>query len=188
MKGHGGEKMSEEELRRRLLSGLSGDNRAYHAFLQATGDLLRRYFHRRLGSLPDEVEDLVQDSLLAIHDKRQTYDPTLPVTAWLYAIARYKLADLLRRRQRREQRTDSLDKETALEPSAPEHDEMAGRDLDRLLARLPERQRMAIRHMKLEGLSVAETAQRTGMSKSAVKVGVHRGLKALSKLIQGQNA
>jgi RNA polymerase sigma-70 factor (ECF subfamily) len=109
------------------------------------------------------VEDLVQESLLAIHAKRQTYDPALPVTAWLYAIARYKLADLLRRRKRREQRTDSLDEETALEPSSPEHDEMAGRDLDRLLAQLPDSQRRPIQHMKLEGMSVAETAQCTGM-------------------------
>ena len=177
--------MSEEELRGHLLDGLSGDARAYHAFLQAIGDLLRVYFRRRLGSLPDEVEDLVQESLLAIHAKRQTYDPALPVTAWCYAIARYKLADLLRRRNRREQRTDSLGEDTAREPCAPEHDEMAGRDLDQLLAQLPARQQVAIRHMKLEGMSVAETAQRTGMSESAVKVGVHRGLKSLARLIQG---
>ena len=176
--------MSEEELRGRLLDGLSGDARAYHAFLQATGELLRPYFRRRLGSVPDEVEDLVQESLLAIHVKRQTYDPALPVTAWIYAIARYKLADLLRRRSRREQRTESLDEDSAREPCAPEHDEMAGRDLDRLLARLPERQRMAIRHMKLDGRSVAETAHCTGMSESAVKVGVHRGLKTLARLIR----
>ncbi|MCL7745454.1 sigma-70 family RNA polymerase sigma factor [Guyparkeria hydrothermalis] len=177
--------MSEEELRGRLLDGLSGDSRAYHAFLQATSDLLRRYFRRRLGSLPDEVEDLVQESLLAIHDKRQTYDPALPVTAWLYAIARYKLADLLRRRKRREQRTDSLDQAAIREPRAPEHDEMAGRDLEHLLSLLPKRQQLSIRHTKLEGLSVMETAQRTGMSESAVKVGVHRGLKTLARLIRG---
>lgn len=185
MRGHGGKAVNEHELRKRLLDGLAGDARAYRAFLQATSDLLRSYFRRRLGGLPDEVEDLVQDALLAIHDKRHTYDPDLPVTAWLYAIARYKLADLMRRRERREGRTESLDDERAREPSAPEHDETADRDLDLLLGRLPARQRQAIVHTKLEGLSVAETAQRTGMSESAVKVGVHRGLKALAKLIRG---
>ena len=180
--------MSEAELRARLLAGLSGDSRAYHAFLQVTGDLLRRYFHRRLASLPDEVEDLVQESLLAIHDKRHTYDPQLRVTAWLYAIARYKLADLMRRRERRESRTDSLDADAAREPVAADDDPMTERDLGYLLAQLPERQRLPIRHMKLEGFTVAETAQRTGMSESAVKVGVHRGLKALTRLIQGKHA
>ncbi len=188
MSWHGANKVSEHELRERLLDGLTGDGRAYRAFLQATSDLLRSYFRRRLTGLPDEVEDLVQECLLAIHNKRQTYDPDLPVTAWLYAIARYKLVDLMRRRERHERRTDSLDDEHAREPSAPEHDEMAERDVNVLLSRLPNRQRSAIVHTKIEGLSVAETARRTGMSESAVKVGVHRGLKALAKLIRGETS
>lgn len=186
MTRHGANKVSEHELRLWLLDGLAGDGRAYRAFLEATSNLLRSYFRRRLAGLPDEVEDLVQESLLAIHNKRQTYDPDLPVTAWLYAIARYKLVDLMRRRERHERRTDSLDDEHAREPSAPEHDEMAERDVNVLLRRLPDRQRSAIVHTKIEGLSVAETARRTGMSESAVKVGVHRGLKTLAKRIRGE--
>jgi len=166
---------------------MSGDARAYRDFLQAVADLLRVYFRKRLTSLPDEVEDMVQETLLAIHEKRHTYDPSLPVTAWVYAIARYKWVDLLRRRGRHERRTDSLDAEAPPTLRAPDHDPTSDLDLDSLLARLPERQRACIRHMKIEGLSVAETAQRTGQSESAVKVGVHRGLKALARFIRGES-
>ena len=63
----------------------------------------------------------------------------------------------------------------------------ARRDLAKLLADLPERQRAPIIHMKIEGLSVAETARLTGMSQSAVKVGVHRGLKALAAKIRSES-
>jgi RNA polymerase sigma-70 factor, ECF subfamily len=61
----------------------------------------------------------------------------------------------------------------------------AKKDLNTLLAGLPDRQRLPIVHVKLEGLSVVEAAQRTGMSESAIKIGVHRGLKALAARIRG---
>jgi RNA polymerase sigma-70 factor (ECF subfamily) len=133
--------------------------------------------------LPDEVEDLVQESLLAVHNQRHTYDAGQPLTAWVHAIAKYKLVDLLRRRARRDLLNDPLDDEFGLASASDNDAADASRDLGKLLARLPERQRLPIVHMKLEGLSVAETARLTGISESAVKVGVHRGLKALAAMI-----
>ena len=104
--------------------------------------------------------------------------------AWVYALARYKLVDLLRRRSRRDLRNDLLDEDSEL--LAASHGEAADarRDLSKLLSGLADRQRLPIIYMKLEGLSVAETARLTGMSESAVKVGVHRGLKALAAKIR----
>lgn len=178
----------EERLRQLLLRALVGDAAAYHGFLTALAGHLRGYFRRRLTRLPDEVEDLVQEALLAVHNQRHTYDADQPVSAWVYAIAKYKLIDLLRRRARREALTDPLDglAENAAELFSTADGEAAEarRDLTRLLARLPDRQRLPILHTKLQGLSVAETARATGMSESAVKVGVHRGLKALAALIR----
>ena len=131
---------------------------------------------------------LVQESLLAIHNQRHTYDAEQPVTAWIHAIAKYKLIDLLRRRERRDLLTDSLDDDASqFELASPANAEAASdarRDLGKLLEQLPDGQRLPIVHMKLEGLSVAETARLTGMSASAVKVGVHRGLKALAAIIR----
>jgi len=175
---------TEERLRSLLLKGLAGDAAAYHAFLKELTGHLRAFLRRRLTQHPDEVEDLVQEALLAVHNQRHTYDPGQPLTAWVHALARYKLIDLLRRRSRTEQYNEPLDEENELLAQVDDHAAEARRDLAALLDTLPDRHRLPIVHMKLEGLSVAQTAQRTGMSESAVKVGVHRGLKALAELIR----
>ena len=167
-----------------LLLGLAGDEPAYRAFLRELSAHLRAFLRKRLAGLPDEVEDLVQESLLAIHNQRHTYDAGQPLTAWVHAIAKYKLVDLLRRRAKRELLNDPLDDEFDLGSAAESEVADARRDLGKLLEQLPERQRLPIMHMKLEGLSVTETARLTGMSESAVKVGVHRGLKALAAMFR----
>ena len=165
--------------------GLAGDEPTYHAFLRELSAHLRAFLRKRLARLPDEVEDLVQESLLAVHNQRHTYNTGQPLTAWVHAIAKYKLIDLLRRRAKLDHFTDPLDDEIDFLSSADNEAADARRDLMRLLEQLPDRQRLPIIHMKLEGLSVAEAARVTGMSESAVKVGVHRGLKALAAKIRG---
>lgn len=174
----------ETQLRDLLVRGLGGDAAAYHAFLKNLGTHLRGFLRVRLARLPDDVEDLVQETLLAVHNQRHTYDPGQPLTAWIHAIARYKLVDLLRRRAGREQLNDPLDDELEVFAVSDNDADDARRDLGKLLEQLPDRQRLPIMHMKLEGLSVAEAARATGMSEAAVKVGVHRGLKALAALIR----
>lgn len=176
---------SENQLRELLVQGLDGDAAAYHRFLKALSAHLRAYFRKRLFQRPDEVEDLVQETLLAVHNQRHTYRLDLPLTAWVHAIARYKLVDLLRAHTSREALTDPLDDELELFAVSDTEADEARKDLNKLLAGLPERQRLPIVHVKLEGLSVVEAAQLTGMSESAIKVGVHRGLKALAAKIRG---
>lgn len=176
---------NEAVLRNLLIRGLSGDTHAYHAFLKAVSVYLRSFLRRRLANLPDELEDVVQDSLLAIHQQRHTYDNGQPVTAWVHAIAKYKLVDLLRRRGSREAMTDPLEDDNDLVSPMDSEAADARRDLAKLLNLLPDRQRLPIVHVKLEGLSVAEAASVTGMSESAVKIGIHRGLKALAARIKG---
>lgn len=178
---------SEDRLRDLLLRGLAGDNAAYHVFLKELSGHLRAFLRGRLSRLPDDVEDLVQETLLAVHNQRHTYDAGQPLTAWIHAIARYKLVDLLRRRAGREALNDPLDDESGIFARSDHEAADAQRDLAKLLAQLPERQRLPIVHMKLEGLSVMETARATGMSEAAVKVGVHRGLKALAVLIRSSD-
>lgn len=170
---------SEERLRDLLVRGLAGETAAYHAFLKELSAHLRAFLRTRLARMPDDVEDLVQESLLAVHNQRHTYDAGQPLTAWVHAIARYKLVDLLRRRGDRRS-TVSLDDMAELLQAGDSNAAEARRDIGKLLEQLPERQRLPIVHVKLEGLSVVEAARLTGMSISAVKVGVHRGLKALA--------
>lgn len=176
---------TEFRLRDLLLQGLRGEAPAYERFLKEMSAYLRAYFRKRLFQRPDEVEDLVQETLLAVHNQRHTYRPDQPLTAWVHAIARYKLVDLLRAHSAREALTDPLDDELELFAASDTEAADAKKDLGQLLATLPERQRLPIVHVKLEGLSVVETARLTGMSESAVKIGVHRGLKALAARIKG---
>ena len=174
----------EQALRDLLVRGLAGDAGAYRMFLAALAPRLRAFLRKRLAGLPDEVEDLVQETLLAVHNQRHTYDPAQPLTAWMHAIAKYKFVDLLRQRSRREALHDPLDDADELMAAADDEAAEARRDVAQLLARLPDRQRLPIVYVKLEGLSVAEAAARAGMSVPAVKVGIHRGLKALAAAIR----
>jgi len=177
---------AEERLHGLLADALAGDAVAYRAFLSGLGAHLRGFLRRRLERLPDDIEDLVQETLLAVHNQRHTYDPGQPLTAWVHANARYKLVDFLRRRAVREALDEPLEDDQEW-LQAPDAEAMGTRrDLAALLGRLPDRHRLPIIHMKLEGLSAAETARRTGMSESAVKVGVHRGLKALAAMIRAK--
>jgi RNA polymerase sigma-70 factor (ECF subfamily) len=176
--------LKEERLRSLLIRGLAGDAAAYHALLGELAAHLRSFLRRRLARLPEEIEDLVQELLLAIHNQRHTYDPEQPLTAWVQAIARYKLIDLLRRRSRTDLLHDPLDQEEELFAAADAGAAEARYDVAKLLQELPDRQRLPILYVKIEGGSVADTAKRTGMSESAVKVGIHRGLKALAAKIR----
>ena len=163
---------------------MAGDAPAYHAFLKELSAHLRAFLRRRLSRLPDDVEDMVQETLLAVHNHRHTYDASQPLTAWVHAIARYKMVDMFRRRTGRDALNVPLDDEMAVFAQSDTEAADARRDLGKLLERLPDGQRLPILHMKLEGLSVVEAARLTGMSESAIKVGVHRGLKALAAMIR----
>jgi len=171
---------AEAALRSLFLRGLDGDAKAYRDFLQRLSAHLRAFLGRRLFGWPDDVEDLVQECLLAMHNQRHTYQSDQPLTAWVHAIARYKMIDLLRAKSSREALQDPIDDEQGLFAASDIEASDARRDLGGLLETLPERQRLPIVHVKIEGLSVAETASLMGMSESAVKVGIHRGLKALA--------
>jgi RNA polymerase sigma-70 factor (ECF subfamily) len=181
-----GWRAKEDRLRALLLGGLAGNSAVYQVFLQELSAHLRAFLRKRLARVPDEVEDLVQESLLAVHNQRHTYDPAQPLSAWVQAIARYKLVDLLRRRAAHELLTDPLDDAGDFFSSADSAAAEARRDVYKLLDELPDRYRLPIIHTKLDGLSVQEAAKLTGMSESAVKVGVHRGLKVLAAKLRDE--
>lgn len=174
----------ESSLKPLWLRAQSGDEAAYRQALLLIASRLRGFLRRRMQSVPDEVEDLVQETLLALHLQRGTYDPALPVSAWVHAVARHKLVDLWRRRGRRESLHDTLDEVDPELLVAAADDGGARRDLAALLQTLPPAQRRAIELTKVEGLSVTEAAARTGASESAIKVQVHRGLKRLAALVR----
>ncbi|HEX2585772.1 MAG TPA: sigma-70 family RNA polymerase sigma factor [Steroidobacteraceae bacterium] len=168
---------TEAELRSLMVAALRGDGNAHCALLKRLAVKLRSFFGRRLGRDAADVEDLVQEVLIAVHTRRDTYDTERPFTAWVYAIAHYKLTDCLRRHSRRE----SIPLDETMELFTPDETEQrsAQRDVAHILSTLPEAQQQAIKLTRIEGLSTAEAAQRCGQSESLIKVNVHRGMKRL---------
>jgi RNA polymerase sigma-70 factor (ECF subfamily) len=176
---------SEVELKALMIAGLQGDPAAHRLLLTRLSGHLRAYYKgklSRIGRSASEAEDLMQEALMAIHTRRHTYDPAEPLTPWVHAIARYKLIDHLRRTQatRADVAVEEADNVIAQDDHVAAE---SAYDLTRLLGQLPDKMRRAIQSVKLEGLSVAEAASQCGMSESAVKVNVHRGLKALAVAI-----
>ena len=167
----------EAQYRDWMLAALMGDAGAYRMLLSGLTRHLRSYYARRLDA--SAAEDAVQETLIAIHTRRATYDPALPFTAWVYGIARYKLIDEYRRNKRRA--TVPLDEAGELFGHDDTEEAIAKRDVGKLLAKLPPAKRALVKDIKLDGVSVAEAAACTGLSGSAVKVTVHRAIKSLGE-------
>ena len=174
----------ELELKALMLASLDGDAVSHRTLLDLLSRRLRAYYKGKLtraGRGIAEAEDLVQEALLAIHLKRHTYDVAEPLTPWVHAIARYKLVDYLRRS--RSAMDIPLDEGIEVLAQDDSVGAESSYDVRRLLQHLPEKMRGAIECVKLEGTSVAEAALRCGISESAVKVNIHRGLQKLATLI-----
>lgn len=155
-----------------------GDPAAYRRLLSEAAVWLRPYYARRLP--PAMIDDAIQDALIAVHEKRHTYDQNRPFGAWLAAIARYKWIDALRSLENSPQ--EILEDDVAV----PGHEEAitSAWSLERLLSTLKPAQSQAIRLVKLEGFSVEEASKATGQSATLVKVNIHRGLKRLTSMLR----
>lgn len=163
-----------------MASAQRGDAEAYRRLLSEVRIWLKRYYAGRLP--PAMVEDVIQETLIAIHEKRQTYDPDRPFSAWLSVIARYKWIDALRLMKSRP--TETLEDDIPV----PDHEEAitSAWSLERLLRQIKPAQSAVIRLVKLQGLSIAEASKATGQSATLVKVNIHRGLKRLATLVRSE--
>lgn len=175
----------EARLKGLMLRGLDGDGASQGELLSTLSRHLRAYFARRLGHDAPDVEDLVQEALLAVHLKRDTYDRRQPFTPWAYGVARYKLLDHFRRSGAR--RETPLEDAGALFAAEEVSEREAQLDLERLMDGLPARQRALVRDVKLTGLSVEEASRRAGLSPGAAKVSVHRGVQAMARKVRDED-
>ncbi len=169
----------EQSLARLMVATQKGDKQSYAVLLTEVQLWLERYYSRRCP--PHQIDDLVQEVLMAVHRKRDTYDPKRAFLPWLAAIARYRWVDHLRKVYRNAE--DELEDFDAPEDSE-EESVIARLSLDRMFVHIPDKQAEVIEMVKIEGLSIKEASQRSGQSESAVKVNIHRGLKKLSALIE----
>ncbi len=173
----------EEEWASLMRAALAGDEDAYRKLLHSLTLSLRAVVRRgfsQAGAPLGDVEDVVQETLLALHLKRNTWDPEQPLGPWVRAIAKHKLIDALRRRGRRIQvPIESVIGTLAIDE---DHSGVDRQDARRLVDGLRGRQREVVRALSLEGQSISEVAKRLKMKEVAVRVALHRGLKALSAL------
>jgi RNA polymerase sigma-70 factor (ECF subfamily) len=168
----------EAELARLFKAALAGDEKAYAEFLRRAAALVRGFARRRIAQGSVDPEDVVQETLLAIHLKRHTWRDDLPVGPWLYAIARFKLIDAFRKSGRRMEVVLGDD----FDAPAPEPEDHASeREIGRALDSLAPGQRAVVSSISVDGRSISETAKVLGMTEVAVRVALHRGLAAIAK-------
>ena len=185
---------SADDLRRsvRMASAQAGDRAAYEALLRECVPLIKSIADRQ-GVPPDHGDDVVQDVLLTIHRARHTYDPARSFNGWLRIIAERRSIDVLRRvgRQRSREIHAPLAFESFADDSAAlpdsSRDAPANKRVHAALATLPKRQREAVQVLVLQDHSLAEAALLTRRSRGALKVNLHRGLKALRGMFAGKD-
>jgi len=164
-----------------MAAAQDGHGGAYRRLLNEMSEWLQRYFRRRLP--PSDVDDAVQETLLAIHRRRHTFDPQYPLGPWLAAIAKNKWVDQLRSTSRgpTEELPDDLsvgDHEAAVTSASV---------LASLLDQLRPAQAQAIMLVKVQGFSIEDASRETGLSPSAVKMNIHRGLARLTSFIENDD-
>jgi RNA polymerase sigma-70 factor, ECF subfamily len=173
----------EEEWAALMRAAIAGDAAAYRRLLDQLSHSLRAATRRgfaQFGAAMNDVEDVVQETLLAIHLKRHTWDPSQPLGPWVRAIARHKLIDALRRRGRRIE----IPIEAVIDflPAEEPRNDLDRQDAQRLIGELIGRQQTIVRSISVEGKSIRDVAENLGMNEGAVRVALHRGLKALAAI------
>lgn len=167
----------EEELADLLRASIAGDERAYAAFLENVASRVRAFARRRMALGGVDAEDVVQETLLAIHLKRHTWRQDAPVLPWIFAIARFKMIDAFRRSGRVKEVDIQAFSETLAEP---ETESASSRDIGRAIEALTPAQKAVVSSISVEGCSIADTARALDMSEGAVRVAFHRGLAAIA--------
>ncbi|MEJ2117468.1 MAG: sigma-70 family RNA polymerase sigma factor [Alphaproteobacteria bacterium] len=183
-------KKRENEWAEWMRAGLAGDATAYKRLLEALTPYLRmvlRGSSAASGLGAADIEDVVQETLLAVHLKRQTWKTSEPLTPWLRAIVRNKMVDFLRKRGRGGQVQLPIDDmlETLAAPEA--EPQLTPEDVGKTLKLVNGRQREVVRAIAVEGLSTAETAARLSMNEGAVRVALHRGLTAIATALRTED-
>jgi RNA polymerase sigma-70 factor, ECF subfamily len=164
-----------------------GDSVQYELLLREISVVLKAFVLKRIGDA-EIAEEILQEILLSIHKARHTFNPEKEFSPWMYAIARFRLIDYFRRwsRTTKKEVYDELliEKMFMNESNAQESLSVELKDA---VGELPEKQQEVIRLLKLQGLSVKETALKTGLSEGAVKVTAHRGYKVLRRKLKGMS-
>lgn len=161
-----------------MVEACSGDKRCYERLLIELGTAIERYVRARFGG-SSIVEDCVQECLLAVHQARHTYDSARPFRPWLFTIVRHRVIDVLRRRSSHEAHS-ALETATADVDGSPMEQAIAQQAFTGL--RADHKQVLVL--TKIFGLTMMEAAAQLGISEGAMKVRVHRAVRAAKRHIE----
>ncbi len=178
-----------EDIKKQFLSGLKGDRAAYQTALLLLSNRIRAYVNNKLGRFHSQcdIEDVVQNILIAIHEKRWTYDTKRELMPWVFGISKYKVLQFIRSCRRRSAVITNFEVDTnhelenTIKIDQEYFENFSKTDLNLLLSRLSKEQREAVQLTKIKGLSFSEAADQAGVSLSAMKVRVHRAMKRLEQ-------
>jgi RNA polymerase sigma-70 factor (ECF subfamily) len=167
-----------------MQEALQGNKQSYNALLTHLHPWLCAYFGKRLND--EAAYDLAQETLLSLHAKRHTYDPSKPFGPWISAVARYRLIDFVRKKKQQAETVLNDDYHGKQDSEA----ENIGhkQDVEKLMKHLTKEQAYLINLVKLQEFSIRETAERTGRSESSVKVMIHRAIKKMASMHQKEEA
>lgn len=186
-----------------MMRAQSGDQMAYRDLLlqlrsravRLSAALLRSHTREPNGRgfTQDASQDLAQEILVLIHEKRHTYRAESPFLPWFHAIVRNKTLDALRASRSGAKNTVSIDSvaETSLQSdevwsSLSNEAEIIEANLLRLIDQLPDKQKEVVKLTKLQGCTVSEVADRLKISVADVKVSTHRALQTLRSKLEEQ--
>ena len=165
-----------------MVAAQDGDAASYRRLLTEITPSIKSFLRTRFFSA-SHIDDVCQEILLGIHSARHTYNPEQPFKNWMYGIARHKMIDYMRklgRQNANEINDEELETFLADKTNNPE-EALSGKDIEKALTKLPARQRQVLLLVKVEGYSMAETAQKLGMTETAVKVTAHRAYKKMKE-------
>jgi RNA polymerase sigma-70 factor (ECF subfamily) len=167
-----------------MIAAQAGDRAAYQSLLGQCIPIIARTA-RRCRVPSDRIDDVVQETLITVHQARQTFDPDRSFSAWLRTLAHRRAVDFIRReiriRQREVYAPSAYENHADVDVNASAdlvYLEASGR-LPQLVEVLPARQREAVKQLAFRQRTLAEAAVATGRTAGALKVNFHRALKAL---------
>jgi RNA polymerase sigma-70 factor (ECF subfamily) len=163
-----------------------GDKRSYAKLLHEVSGLLRGYLFKRISASAD-VEDILQEILISLHNARHTYDKSRPFKPWLFSIAKFRLYDYFRKIYKKLETDCDYFEENEIESvfDVTESDDDY-EELYEAIDKLPQKQKNIIELMKIEGYTAKEVGIKLNMSESAVKTSAHRTYKMLKEKIENK--
>ena len=178
-----------EDLAVLMRAAQGGDAQAYARALKACVPLIGASA-RRAGVRPDRVDDVVQDTLITVHRALATYDPERPFAPWLRAIAARRSIDSLRlhgrhgAREVQDEVAYMAHAEAGLDAEGAVSRQDDAARLREAVARLPPLQRQAVELLAFSERSLEEASRETGRTNVALKVNLHRALRALRTRVE----